>query len=240
MLVFDFGGGTLDITIARLAREHMRVLASGGIDLAGSDFDRLIIQRRLLRFFGQGQLDAEPELKAMLEDVQDWMALPEQATPANRHRLRQAAQSGLAPVELGRLESLIFEDQAFSFYRMVEDSKIELSSKGSALARLKQGGLDLWMLYTRTQFENDIQEALGRVRQLLLEVVGQAGLTPDAIQAVVATGGSSAIPAFQAMLGEVFGPRKLQLTSAFTSVAAGLALRGAQLGELPSLGTAAD
>jgi hypothetical chaperone protein len=47
VLIFDFGGGTLDITILRLGDEReRRVYASNGIGLAGSDFDRAIIRQK--------------------------------------------------------------------------------------------------------------------------------------------------------------------------------------------------
>ena len=55
VLIFDFGGGTLDLTIMRLGDPHHRnVYASGGISIAGSDFDRAIIQKRMLPHFGKG------------------------------------------------------------------------------------------------------------------------------------------------------------------------------------------
>ena len=55
VLIFDFGGGTLDLTIIRLGDPHHRtVYASGGISVAGSDFDRAIIQQRMLSHFGKG------------------------------------------------------------------------------------------------------------------------------------------------------------------------------------------
>lgn len=45
-LIFDFGGGTLDITIMRLGDPKRReFFATGGIGVAGSNFDRVIIQK---------------------------------------------------------------------------------------------------------------------------------------------------------------------------------------------------
>jgi molecular chaperone DnaK (HSP70) len=35
MLVFDFGGGTLDVTVARAAREGIEVLGTGGVPVGG-------------------------------------------------------------------------------------------------------------------------------------------------------------------------------------------------------------
>ena len=59
VIIFDFGGGTLDIAVMRLGDPHRReVYASGGVDIAGSDFDRAIIEKRMLPHFGYGQRQA--------------------------------------------------------------------------------------------------------------------------------------------------------------------------------------
>jgi len=42
---------------------------------------------------------------------------------------------------------------------------------------------------------------------------------------VVKTGGSSSIPLFTAMLARLFGAEKVKASNAFSSVAAGLAIR---------------
>ena len=45
VLIFDFGGGTLDITIARLGEPGRRaILATGGIPIAGDVFDRKLVR----------------------------------------------------------------------------------------------------------------------------------------------------------------------------------------------------
>ncbi|UCH59076.1 MAG: Hsp70 family protein, partial [Anaerolineales bacterium] len=97
-LIFDFGGGTLDLALLRLGDPQERqIFASGGIGIAGSDFDRAIIQKRLLPHFGLGQIEHKPELLELLHTVPDWIALPELSTPQNRHNLGEAIQAGIAP-----------------------------------------------------------------------------------------------------------------------------------------------
>jgi hypothetical chaperone protein len=232
VLVFDFGGGTLDITIMRLGkrgdRREREIYASGGVDIAGSDFDRAIIQRRMLPFFGLGRVEGQPAVLELIQSITDWMALPEMSTPINRRRLNQAIEAGLAPVQLRALESLIFNDLAFSFYRMVEEAKIALSSQGAAVMRLKEPGIDLWELYTRLQFEQDTRSYRDRVRQVVLDTLAESGLSVGQIQSVVTTGGSSSIPAFRALLAEIFGAEKIKTSDAFSSVVAGLAIKASE------------
>ena len=225
-VIFDFGGGTLDIAIMRLGQPGERqVFASGGVDIAGSDFDRTIIEKRMLPHFGLGKVSHQPAILELINSVPDWMALPDLATPQNKNILEKAMRAGLAPVRLKALQALIYNDMAFTFYNRVESAKISLSGQGAAVISLEDRDIPLWELYTRSQFEADIQEFLSRVEQVLLETLAASGLEPGSVDAVVKTGGSSNIPLFTSMLGRIFGPEKVKETNPFSSVAAGLAIR---------------
>jgi hypothetical chaperone protein len=226
VLIFDFGGGTLDITIMRLGDPHQRqVYASGGISIAGSDFDRAIIQKRLLSHFGKGLVDHHRDILELVNTVSDWIALPELSTPQARHKLEKAIRQGEAPVRLKALESLIFNDLAFSFYNRVEGAKIALSGQGAAIIDLAEKDMDIWELYTRTQFEFDIFAYQEQIKQVLLDTVTASGLEAGQIDAVVKTGGSSSIPVFTEMLGDIFGSDRVKTSDLFSSVTAGLAIK---------------
>lgn len=230
VLIFDFGGGTLDIAIMRLGDLHHRqVYASGGIDIAGSDFDRTIIEKRMLPHFGLEQVSHQPDILELIHAVPDWAALPELSTPLTRGNLERAIQAGIAPVRLKTLQTLIFNDLAFSFYNQVEATKIALSSQGAAVIDLQEQGLNLWEMYTRAQFERDIQEAREQIEKVLMNTLAASGLEPQQIDAVVKTGGSSNIPVFTEMLGRIFGPERVKVSNAFSSVTAGLAIRAAEM-----------
>jgi hypothetical chaperone protein len=225
VLVFDFGGGTLDIAIMRLGDPKSReIYASGGIDIAGSDFDRTIIEQRLLPFFGAGLVSHEPDILELIQAVPDWMALPELSTPMNRQKLEQAIQNRIAPVQLRRLQSLIFNDLAFTFYDHVEAAKISLSTSGATVIDMDEKGLALWELYTRHQFEEDIKDQKAQIEHVLLQTMADSGMKTGQIEAVVRTGGSSNIPAFTEMLENIFGLDKVIQTNAFSSVVSGLAV----------------
>jgi hypothetical chaperone protein len=226
VLIFDFGGGTLDIAIMRLGDpNHREVYASGGIDLAGTDFDRAIIQKRLLPHFGLGQVRHRPDILELIHAVPDWIVLPELGTPQNRTSLEHAIREGIAPARLKALKALIFNNLAFSFYNRVEAAKIALSNQGAAVIELKSQDIDLWELYTRVQFERDILDSQMQIREVLLDTVIASGLEPEQIDAVIKTGGSSNIPAFSIMLGSIFGPERVKESNLFSSVTAGLAIR---------------
>jgi hypothetical chaperone protein len=229
VLIFDFGGGTLDLTIMRLGDpQHRNVYASGGISIAGSDFDRAIIEKRMLGHFGKGLVQADPEILKLIQTVPDWAALPELSTPRAKAELKRVIQAGEAPVRFKALEALIFNDLAFSFYNIVEATKITLSSQGAAVASIKEKDLDIWELYTRSQFEKDIQEQREQIEQVMMRTLAASGLEPGQIDAVVKTGGSSNIPVFSEVLTRIFGADKVKASDVFNSVTAGLAIKAAQ------------
>jgi hypothetical chaperone protein len=134
----------------------------------------------------------------------------------------------VAPVRLKALESLIFNDLAFSFYNIVEATKIILSNRGAAVARMKEKDLDIWELYTRSQFEKDIQEYRDQIEQVLIDTTSASGLELNDIDAVVKTGGSSNIPVFSDMLARIFGQDKVKASDIFNSVTGGLAIKAHQ------------
>jgi CO dehydrogenase/acetyl-CoA synthase delta subunit len=167
----------------------------------------------------------DPDILKLIHTIPDWAALPELSTPRAKAELEGAIQSGVAPIRLKALESLIFNDLAFSFYNMVEATKITLSSQGASVARMKEKDLDIWELYTRCQFEKDIQEYRDQIEQVLMDTTRASGLEPGEIDAVVKTGGSSNIPLFSDMLARIYGQNKVKASDVFNSVTGGLAIK---------------
>jgi hypothetical chaperone protein len=226
VLVFDFGGGTLDLTIMRLGDpKGRRVYTSGGIGIAGADFDQALIQKRMLEHFGKGLPENDPDLEKLIESVSDWQVLPQLSTPEMKHRLERAIARSRAAPRLKALEALIFNDLAFQFYNQVESAKIELSGQGSTVIAMEGEDIHLWELLTRLQFEQDIRAYRSLIEKCLLETLDRSGLELEEIDSVIRTGGSSNVPCFIAMLDSIFGPAKVKATNIFSSVASGLAIR---------------
>jgi hypothetical chaperone protein len=226
VVIFDFGGGTLDIAVMRLGDPGKRkVYASAGVDIAGSDFDRAIIEKRMLLHFGYGHVKHHPEIMEMIHAIPDWMSLPYLGTPVNKNILEKAIRAGTAPIQMKALQGLIYNDLAFTFYNRVEAGKIALSQAGATMISLEDKDIALWDLYTRHQFETDIYHYLIDVEKVLLDTIAKSGLEPEQIDAVVKTGGSSNIPLFTEMLTRIFGVEKVKETNSFTSVVAGLAIK---------------
>ena len=54
ILVFDFGGGTLDFTVMEAGGGQTQVLATGGVPIAGDVFDQRLFRATIPRHLGEG------------------------------------------------------------------------------------------------------------------------------------------------------------------------------------------
>jgi molecular chaperone DnaK len=68
ILIYDFGGGTLDVTLLEMFDSVLEVKASSGNNkLGGKEFDQRIIDYILERFLKQNQLDLSKDIIAMIK-----------------------------------------------------------------------------------------------------------------------------------------------------------------------------
>jgi hypothetical chaperone protein len=232
ILVFDFGGGTLDLTVVRLGGGGREVLATGGIDIAGDTFDQEIIRYRLLDHFGRTTTIGErglPFPAHLPEALTHWQEIPALSTPETLHLLDEAQRTGSHPSRVRALESLVVNHYGFALFDSVEQAKRQLSESYSAVVRLQARDIDLWQLLTRAQFEVIIGGHRREIAARVQDTVQRSGLKPAQIDAVVRTGGSAQIPCFIALLAEQFGAEKLRLENTFSGVTAGLAIRAHEL-----------
>ena len=232
-LVFDFGGGTLDIAVLHLQNDgSQRVLATGGVGIAGDHFDQAIFKRAVLPWLGAGvrwgaqQLEMPGHLLDALGDWQDVMTLWNSHTLAF---LRQLQSDCTQPLRVMALEDFIFKGYAFDLYEQVEQSKVGLSDARFAVVNFDAEAISIWQPLTRPQFENYIAQDGRAIREMMAQTLERAGIGASDVDYVIRTGGSSSIPYFVEMLGSMFGREKIIESDRFTSVASGLAVRAAQL-----------
>lgn len=229
ILVFDFGGGTLDFTVMEVGgSEPPRVLSTFGVLLGGDDLDRAIMQP-LKRFFGEGatlrnRMPLPGHLMGMLDSWQTMVLL---SRPEYKAILRDARR-GNDPDAIQRLENLVNKNLGFSLFQEIERAKIKLSREATAWINMEKEGVSLKDLITRPQFERLITHEVEQVDAALEETLRMSGLRADQIQAVLRTGGSSEIPAFIRLLGDKFGYDRLRELSPFETIVGGLAIRAGE------------
>jgi len=228
-LMFDFGGGTLDLTVIELGGSTSPVvLATRGVLVGGDDLDRAMLQP-LKRHFGDGAtLRNRRPVPAHIFGLLDyWQTMVLLSRPEYRAML-QDARRGSDPEAIERLISLVNNNLGFALLQEVELAKIKLSSEATAYVELQKNDFFLKDLVTRPQFERLIDGYTRRIAAEIDAVLQDSGLQADQIQAVLRTGGSAQIPAFIRMLGEKFGHDRLRPLNPFETIVGGLAIRAAE------------
>ena len=228
-LIFDFGGGTLDITVMRIGEMGGRkVYATGGVGIAGNVFDQRIIEGVMLDHFGRGTTwgeDDAPFPSQYTDALVDWQTIPELNNPETLHFLQLAQIRGSHPSRVRALESLLVNNYAIRLINAAERGKVALSEAHFTLIPLTGEDIDVWQPVTRSQFEALIANPARRIEACILDTLERSGLRASHVDTVVRTGGSAQIPHFIEMMGRIFGPEKVVLSDVFSGVTSGLAIR---------------
>jgi hypothetical chaperone protein len=223
-LVFDFGGGTLDLTVAEVGGGITpNVLASRGVLVGGDDLDKRIM-KSLLKYFGEDPNRDMHLPHDFVDMLADWQTMPELSRPHNEDILRTLRRDSKHPETIDALRSLVTHNLGYSLFNEIERVKIELSDKMSATLKFHHDKIHIFEPINRWQFENLIKSEIKLVKDGLDAVLDEAGVTADQIDVVLRTGGSSLVPAFVKLLADQFGAEKIQNMDPLESVVGGLSI----------------
>lgn len=236
VLVGDLGGGTSDFAVMRLrggvslqADRRADVIAVSGLPIGGDTFTARLAFVSIASHFGSD------ESVPSLVDRSRKFSMPQDifrvlSDPQRVHLLRGVEyRPRIAQLRLRKIAELLKYHGEFKLLETVEAAKCALSQQDKAHIAFEYGYDSFDVVVTRRQFEKAIAEEIQQVRSCIGHVLQAARLTPDEIDAVFITGGSSQIPAIRRIFTNQFGEAKLQEANAFTSVAFGLGLTADQL-----------
>ncbi len=231
ILVFDFGGGTLDVTVMRIDEQGRRdVLGTDGVPIGGDLLDRRLVMGKVLSHFGEGATLGPRKMAlpaVLLDHLSEWQTIVELTQPRYLNIIDEAVRIGDKPTELNALRTLVRENYGLPLYEAVEHAKVRLSDEPRAPISMDAPGIKFSETVERWDFERLIGPDVREVAACVDRALAGAGLTPHDITVVLRTGGSSRIPRFVRMLSDKFGADKLQEMDVFTGVAAGLAIAAA-------------
>ena len=235
ILVADFGGGTTDFSIVRVAEpgapRRCVPLASSGIGIAGDRFDYRIVDRLVLPLLGKGSryrsFDKLLEIPGgYFTDFGDWSRLAMMRNRRTIDEIRRLQRDAERPDLIGRMIALIEHEQGFPLYDAVGRLKRALSGSDHAEFHFAGGGIEIGADVRRADFEQWIADDLRRIEAAMDQALARAGVVPAAIDRVFLTGGSSLIPAIRTLFDRRFGAERIATGGELTSIAHGLALIG--------------
>jgi hypothetical chaperone protein len=227
VLVFDFGGGTLDVALVDL--DTNRLLGFEGEPIGGDLIDYMLFDTYFAKYFGKGLKYRNGDLTYPLwavEKVFDWseiIGLRNNEFYAFLVSLKNRSSSEKT-VEF--IDYFIKHNLTYSFRKEVIQTKMRLSDTNEAVFDFETPKAKIQEKISRSDFENGLTEYGEVVDKVLKKVFENSGLTFQMVGKVVMTGGSSLIPYFQRSLAEKFGKDKIVIFEPFTSVSKGLVLMG--------------
>lgn len=226
-LVFDFGGGTLDLCVAERRGDVLTIVATAGHAVGGDRFTQALIDLLVAPRLGAGAQWGPKRLRLpafIVNAVSDWHALSALNEKPILDALDDVVRSGAPRRELSALRSAIELQLGYEIFAAVDATKIELSSEETAFFAFHRGEVDIDAVVPRRRFELKGAGLVHEIDELVTEVLSRAGVGAGRIEEVVMTGGSSSLPASRHLLARRFPHARHRDFAAFSSVAAGLSL----------------
>ncbi|MCP4397098.1 MAG: Hsp70 family protein [bacterium] len=234
ILIFDFGGGTFDVTIVNAQDKQARVLGLDGVPVGGSDFDKSLMFNKIAPHFGRGTIvdGGRTAPTSIFLELLEWQTI----VNLNRNRrflktLEDCLFYAEDPAPFKALRRLVKEDHGFAIFQAIEQAKKRLSSRPEATVSYHvpelfegEGAIELDQPISRREFERLLTKYSEKIFAAIDEAMKSAGLKTRGIHRVIRVGGSSRIPFFHKLLAQKFGGDKLMMQDEFKNVAAGLAL----------------
>lgn len=240
-LIFDFGGGHLNLTVAEMGgSKPPKILATQGVLLGGDDLDRKLMQMLFKYFAADEKKNSITLSEDMISQLQNWQTMPELSKPQFQERIHgviaraRQVRDTHAVGQLEALNTLIQGGLGFKLFQILEETKKRLSIYTLAPITLEQGTLKIRETIKRDIFGNRLRKEVVSVKEGIEQVLHQADLETDDINIVVRTGGTSQVLVFIELLESLFGKEKLRTIDPLTSVVSGLAMMAHQSeGEIP-------
>ncbi|WP_161864770.1 Hsp70 family protein [Pseudomonas yangonensis] len=233
VLIVDIGGGTSDFSLVRLAPERHQlaerqddILATGGVHIGGTDFDKQLSLAGVMPLFGYGsrmKSDAFMPTSYHL-NLATWHTINALYAQKTQLALQNMRYDIVDATGIDRLFGLIEQRAGHWLAMQVEESKIALSEQEARAIDLSRVEPGLVAELTRPLFENAIEPLLERIRASLTQLMADAGIAADQVDTLFFTGGSSGVPALRQSVAAMLPNARSVEGNTFGSIGSGLAI----------------
>ncbi|MCF6755294.1 Hsp70 family protein [Pseudomonas balearica] len=233
VLIVDIGGGTSDFSLVRLSPERRvlddrqaDILATVGVHIGGTDFDKQLSLAGVMPLFGYGsrmKSDAPMPTSTHL-NLATWHTINAVYAPASQRALQSMRYDIVDPTGIDRLFSLIEQRAGHWLAMQVEQGKIELTEAERHVIDFARIEPQLQAELRRDDFDTAIEPLLERIGRSIDELLLAAGLARDEVDTVFFTGGSSAVPALRRCVASRLPEARQVEGNRFGSIGSGLAI----------------
>ena len=233
VLIADIGGGTSDFSLVRLGPDRVAkaerrddILATGGVHIGGTDFDKYLSLSSVMPLLGYGsRLSNNSDVPSSYYfNLATWHTINLAYTKKIWVQLADVVRDAREPAKLASLQKLIDERAGHWLAMKVEEGKIGLSDAARVELALDRLAPPQTLTLVRDDFDAAIGQPVASIEQTVLQLLADAGVAADAVDTVFFTGGSSGVRLLRAKIGALVpGARRVE-GDLFGSIGAGLAL----------------
>lgn len=233
-LIVDLGGGTSDFSVVRVSPERARavdragdILATAGVHVGGTDFDRLLSMTKVMPELGLGTMtrDGKRHLPvAPYYDLSTWHRINRLYTAQTLRDLRGTQREAQAPERVAMMMELIEDRLGHRLVGAVEAAKIALSDAATTDFAFPVRDRRIETKMSIDDLTRALQGPVARIEDTIAETLRRAGVAARDIDSLILTGGSTQVPAIAARLRALFPEADLVRTDVLGSVGLGLAM----------------
>jgi hypothetical chaperone protein len=237
VLIADIGGGTSDFSLVRLgpdraARTDRRddILATGGVHIGGTDFDKYLSLASVMPLLGHGSalLSGAAVPSSYYFNLATWHTINQAYTRKSIAQLADLVRDAAEPDKLRRLQRLI-DDRAGHWLAMrVEEAKIGLSDAPEVALDLDRLDPRELVRVHRDVFTESIAGMIDSVGATVQRLLDEAGIAPERVDTVFFTGGSSGVASLRERIAAIVPDARRVEGDLFGSIGAGLAIDAAR------------
>lgn len=233
VLIADIGGGTSDFSLVRLSPQQAKltdrrsdILATGGIHIGGTDFDKYLSLHSIMPLLGLGSLlNNNSEMPSSYYfNLATWHTINLAYTQKTALQIKDIYRDAQEKDKLDSLLHLIDHRNGHWLAMKSEEGKIALSSHAQIALSLERLSPSQTVQLQRDEFEGAIDKMVGSIASTVSKLLLDAGVKAEQVDTVFFTGGSSGVHLLRERIAALLPSSRRVEGDLFGSIGAGLAL----------------
>ncbi|HEX4327512.1 MAG TPA: Hsp70 family protein [Burkholderiales bacterium] len=238
VLVVDIGGGTSDFSVIRLGPARSKqaerkddILASGGVHLGGTDFDRQLSLATAMPPLGYGSAAKGGRIvpASIYFDLATWHKINFLYSNKEMYAAEQLRFYYEDAALHARLMEVLKQRLGHQIAGRVEAVKIAVADGGQAALNLEMVEAGLSVAVQEGTLHSAIDEDVERIVDTAQETLKAAGIAPESPLTLYFTGGSTGVRQLREAFHTRFARAKMVNGDMFGSVARGLGVHAARV-----------
>tara|TARA_R110001599_G_scaffold171353_1_gene362305 strand:+ start:325889 stop:327139 length:1251 start_codon:yes stop_codon:yes gene_type:complete len=233
VLIADIGGGTSDFSLVRLSPQQAKltdrrsdILATGGIHIGGTDFDKYLSLHSIMPLLGLGSLlNNNSEMPSSYYfNLATWHTINLAYTQKTALQIKDIYRDAKEKDKLDSLLHLIENRNGHWLAMKSEEGKIALSAHTQTALLLDRLSPNQTVQLQRDEFEDAIDKMVGSIEVTVSKLLLDAGIMAEQVDTVFFTGGSSGVHLLRERIAALLPSARRVEGDLFGSIGAGLAL----------------